>query len=184
MNKKLLILVVLVGTLSIYMVRLGVKQDILSMSSLRSMKKSVKRNLESMKDKACNGVEFSADGKSSEEQRSFVDTSISARGGNQIEKYLNKEITVQAYVNGLIPFVAPWLVLLILSGVGWFCYLYYCCYSGECCCKPCCCCKRTKPYTKFDKMCPLITFWVANLAVFILALIGFGISNDWKNGYN
>ncbi len=96
---------------------------------------------------------------------------------------MNKEIDETKYATDLITEYGFWVVLLALSILGWFCYICYCCYSGECCCKPKLCCKREKPYNKIEKWCPLFTFWVANLGVFIIALTGFGVSAGFKNGY-
>jgi len=77
-------------------------------------------------------------------------------------------------VNALIPKVAPWIVLFVLSIFSIISYCYCCC-----CTKCACCCNKKTPYTKVDLMWPLIGSIAFCLYVLISSSIGLGKSGNF-----
>lgn len=117
----------------------------------------------------CSGV--SIEGTYSQEEIEKASTIKSPRGDNDLKEWVlngNEDSFVDDYAKPLIPMVAPWPVLAVitlLSCIGFVCN--WCCIFGCCknCCKGCKCCKQNKQQSKMK-------IYMAISGLFLLGTLG------------
>lgn len=85
----------------------------------------------------------------------------------------------------LIMSAAPWLVMMVFSLWGWFCYCL-CCVC-DCCCPPSKCCRCPPKNPKEPGLYyvwPIVGGGIFCLWVFIVAIIGLSTAGDLKTSYS
>lgn len=103
--------------------------------------------------------------------------------GNGTEKLVGNKVDYGGYALGLIPFAAPWIFMLIVSLLGWFCYCL-CCICDKCC-PPSKCCRRDldkKPFKKRELTIPNICILVWSVCIFAFAIASFSFNNNLDSG--
>jgi len=106
------------------------------------------------------------------EKADNVDDSLSGtRGGNPLKDWVvdgSKDTFVDDYVVGLIPLIAPWPVLAIITLCTCIGFLFnWCCIFGCCknCCKCCKCCHGPKEQGR-------VKIYMAISGLFLVSLLG------------
>jgi hypothetical protein len=87
------------------------------------------------------------------------------------------------YAKSLIPVTAPWLVFLVLSIFGWFCYCLCCCCDK--CCPPSKCCRRDliqRPYTPKEFLWPILAMMVFSILVLGTCIAGLTYAGSIQTG--
>eukprot|EP00357_Protocruzia_adherens_P011135 CAMPEP_0115020974 /NCGR_PEP_ID=MMETSP0216-20121206/30556_1 /TAXON_ID=223996 /ORGANISM="Protocruzia adherens, Strain Boccale" /LENGTH=796 /DNA_ID=CAMNT_0002393133 /DNA_START=239 /DNA_END=2629 /DNA_ORIENTATION=+ len=138
-------------------------------SSMRSM---TGRMLALTVEDLCDGVDFKDEvenqSSGSSAANAGVDYFKQIKGDdNKLKKALDKNDSYSTtdYLVDMIPYVAPWAALAVLSLIGWICYTFIVCCP---CCK---CCKSRPHYTRGQKRCPGIF-----LLIFSVAALGSGLA--------
>jgi len=116
-------------------------------------------------------ADVSIEGTYSQKEIEKASSIKSPRGDNSLKEWVingNEDTFVDDYGKPLIPLVAPWPVLAVITLLSCIGFVFnWCCIFGCCknCCKGCKCCKQNKKQTR-------MRIYIAISGVFLLGTLG------------